>query len=85
MANNPECCPFCRGKWNPDCLMIDEMVSQLGDGVERLWKRDEGGTGKYPPSSLHVRFWPHAPPEDSAVAGGIVPAWHGLGRIRKFQ
>uniref|UniRef100_A0A452UEL0 AT-hook containing transcription factor 1 n=1 Tax=Ursus maritimus TaxID=29073 RepID=A0A452UEL0_URSMA len=42
------------GKWNPDCLMIDEMVSQLGDGVERLWKRDEGGTGKYPPSSLHA-------------------------------
>jgi len=34
--------------------MIDEMVSQLGDGVERLWKRDEGGTGKYPPSSLHA-------------------------------
>uniref|UniRef100_A0A452UEN5 AT-hook containing transcription factor 1 n=1 Tax=Ursus maritimus TaxID=29073 RepID=A0A452UEN5_URSMA len=54
IANNPECRPFCRGKWNPDCLMIDEMVSQLGDGVERLWKRDEGGTGKYPPSSLHA-------------------------------
>ena len=46
--------PFCRGKWNPDCLMIDGMVSQLGDRVEKLWKRDEGGTGKYPPTSLHV-------------------------------
>ncbi|XP_004439626.1 PREDICTED: protein ELYS [Ceratotherium simum simum] len=43
-----------RGKWNPDCLMIDGMVSQLGDGVEKLWKRDEGGTGKYPPTSLHA-------------------------------
>lgn len=41
--------------------MIDEMVSQLGDGVERLWKRDEGGTGKYPPSSLHVRSPQHGP------------------------
>lgn len=34
--------------------MIDEMVSRLGDEVEKLWKRDEGGTGKYPPTSLHV-------------------------------
>ncbi|XP_020770935.1 protein ELYS isoform X4 [Odocoileus virginianus] len=43
-----------RGKWNPDCLMIDGMISQLGDRVEKLWKRDEGGTGKYPPTSLHA-------------------------------
>ncbi|XP_057584958.1 protein ELYS isoform X2 [Hippopotamus amphibius kiboko] len=43
-----------RGKWNSDCLMIDGMVSQLGDRVEKLWKRDEGGTGKYPPPSLHA-------------------------------
>ncbi|XP_059947310.1 protein ELYS isoform X3 [Mesoplodon densirostris] len=43
-----------RGKWNPDCLMIDGLVSQLGDRVEKLWKRDEGGTGKYPPTSLHA-------------------------------
>ncbi|XP_075387527.1 protein ELYS isoform X2 [Tenrec ecaudatus] len=43
-----------RGKWNPDCLMIDGMVSQLGERVEKLWKRDEGGTGKYPPTSLHA-------------------------------
>lgn len=34
--------------------MIDGMVSQLGDQVEKLWRRDEGGTGKYPPASLHV-------------------------------
>ncbi|KAB0377263.1 hypothetical protein FD755_011707 [Muntiacus reevesi] len=43
-----------RGKWNPDCLMIDGMISQLGDRVEKLWTRDEGGTGKYPPTSLHA-------------------------------
>ncbi|KFO91914.1 Protein ELYS, partial [Buceros rhinoceros silvestris] len=43
-----------RGKWDSDCLMIDGMVSQLGDQVEKLWRRDEGGTGKYPPASLHA-------------------------------
>ncbi|KAM9259208.1 protein ELYS-like [Morus bassanus] len=43
-----------RGKWDSDCLMIDGMVSQLGDRVEKLWQRDEGGTGKYPPPSLHA-------------------------------
>ncbi|XP_048213471.1 protein ELYS isoform X2 [Perognathus longimembris pacificus] len=43
-----------RGKWNHDCLMIDGLVAQLGDQVEKLWKRDEGGTGKYPPASLHA-------------------------------
>ncbi|XP_010158699.1 PREDICTED: protein ELYS-like, partial [Eurypyga helias] len=43
-----------RGKWDSDCLMIDGMVSQLGDQVQRLWRRDEGGTGKYPPPSLHA-------------------------------
>ncbi|XP_027274656.1 protein ELYS isoform X2 [Cricetulus griseus] len=43
-----------RGKWNHDCLMIDGLVSQLGDQVEKLWKRDEGGTGKYPPASIHA-------------------------------
>ncbi|KAM9273242.1 protein ELYS isoform 1-T1 [Cariama cristata] len=45
---------FSRGKWDPDCLMIDGMVSQLGDQAEKLWRRDEGGTGKYPPASLHA-------------------------------
>ncbi|XP_059268558.1 protein ELYS isoform X3 [Mustela nigripes] len=53
-SRRQKCERLARGKWNPDCLIIDEMVSQLGDGVERLWKRDEGGTGKYPPSSLHA-------------------------------
>nr|XP_035966881.1 protein ELYS isoform X2 [Halichoerus grypus] len=53
-SRRQKCERLARGKWSPDCLMIDEMVSQLGDGVERLWKRDEGGTGKYPPSSLHA-------------------------------
>uniref|UniRef100_A0A8C3S5Z8 AT-hook containing transcription factor 1 n=1 Tax=Chelydra serpentina TaxID=8475 RepID=A0A8C3S5Z8_CHESE len=43
-----------RGKWNADCLMIDGLLSQLGDQVEKLWRRDEGGTGKYPPASLHA-------------------------------
>ncbi|XP_065487674.1 protein ELYS-like isoform X1 [Caloenas nicobarica] len=43
-----------RGKWDSDCLMIDGLVSQLGDQVEKLWRRDEGGTGKYPPASLHA-------------------------------
>ncbi|XP_076219901.1 protein ELYS-like isoform X2 [Aptenodytes patagonicus] len=43
-----------RGKWDSDCLMIDGMVSQLGDQVEKLWRRDEGGTGKYPPATLHA-------------------------------
>ncbi|KAK2531564.1 hypothetical protein Q9233_005816 [Columba guinea] len=43
----------CRGKWDSDCLMIDGLVSQLGDQIEKLWQRDEGGTGKYPPASLH--------------------------------
>ncbi|KAM6279978.1 protein ELYS isoform 2-T3 [Porphyrio hochstetteri] len=43
-----------RGKWDSDCLMIDGMVSQLGEQAEKLWRRDEGGTGKYPPASLHA-------------------------------
>ncbi|XP_059324111.1 protein ELYS-like [Ammospiza nelsoni] len=43
-----------RGKWDSDCLMIDGMVSQLGEEVEKLWRRDEGGTGKYPPVSLYA-------------------------------
>ncbi|KAM9287339.1 LOW QUALITY PROTEIN: protein ELYS-like, partial [Morus bassanus] len=42
-----------RGKWDSDCLMVDGMVSQLGDQAEKLWQRD-GGSGKYPPPSLHA-------------------------------
>uniref|UniRef100_A0A8C9KLJ8 AT-hook containing transcription factor 1 n=1 Tax=Panthera tigris altaica TaxID=74533 RepID=A0A8C9KLJ8_PANTA len=53
-SRRQKCERLSRGKWSPDYLMIDGMVSQLGDGVEKLWKRDEGGTGKYPPTSLHA-------------------------------
>lgn len=34
--------------------MIDGLVSQCGQRLIDLWKRDEGGTGLYPPPSLHV-------------------------------
>uniref|UniRef100_A0A8C3VL85 AT-hook containing transcription factor 1 n=1 Tax=Catagonus wagneri TaxID=51154 RepID=A0A8C3VL85_9CETA len=53
-SRRQKCERLSRGKWNPDCLMIDGMVSQLGDRVEKLWKREDGGTGKYPPTSLHA-------------------------------
>uniref|UniRef100_A0A8C5GMC3 AT hook containing transcription factor 1 n=1 Tax=Gouania willdenowi TaxID=441366 RepID=A0A8C5GMC3_GOUWI len=43
-----------RGKWCADCLMIDGLVSQCGERLASLWKRDEGGTGQYPPPSLHA-------------------------------
>ncbi|KAK6304226.1 hypothetical protein J4Q44_G00248120 [Coregonus suidteri] len=42
-----------KGKWCADCLMIDGLVAQCGDHLVDLWKRDEGGTGKYPPPTLH--------------------------------
>nr|KAF6399554.1 AT-hook containing transcription factor 1 [Molossus molossus] len=53
-SRRQKCELLSRGKWNPDYLMIDGMVSQLGEQIEKLWKRDEGGTGKYPPPSLHA-------------------------------
>ncbi|XP_056332436.1 protein ELYS [Danio aesculapii] len=43
-----------RDKWCADCLMIDGLVSQCGERLSELWKRDEGGTGHYPPPSLHA-------------------------------
>lgn len=43
-----------RGKWCADCLMIDGLVGQCGEHLTNLWKRDEGGTGQYPPPTLHV-------------------------------
>ncbi|XP_077139364.1 protein ELYS isoform X2 [Ranitomeya variabilis] len=43
-----------RGKCNASTLMIDNMISRLGERVEHLWKRDEGGSGKYPPATLHA-------------------------------
>uniref|UniRef100_A0A8C5APF4 AT hook containing transcription factor 1 n=1 Tax=Gadus morhua TaxID=8049 RepID=A0A8C5APF4_GADMO len=42
-----------RGKWCADCLMIDGLVSQCGERLVNLWKRDDGGTGQYPPPTLH--------------------------------
>lgn len=43
-----------RGKWCADCLMIDGLVGQCGERLINLWKRDENGTGQYPPPTLHV-------------------------------
>ncbi|TTO79331.1 Kinesin-like protein KIF28P [Bagarius yarrelli] len=43
-----------KDKWNPDCLMIDGLVAQCGERLSELWRRDEGGTGQYPPPSLHA-------------------------------
>lgn len=43
-----------KGKWCADCLMIDGLVNQCGDRLAGLWKRDEGGTGQYPPPTIHA-------------------------------
>ncbi|XP_071368388.1 protein ELYS isoform X1 [Centroberyx affinis] len=43
-----------KGKWCADCLMIDGLVGQCGERLVNLWKRDEGGTGQYPPPTLHA-------------------------------
>ncbi|XP_047187355.1 protein ELYS isoform X2 [Scophthalmus maximus] len=43
-----------KGKWCADCLMIDGLVAHCGERLTNLWKRDEGGTGQYPPPSLHA-------------------------------
>lgn len=43
-----------RGKLCADCLMIDGLVAQCGERLSSLWKRDDGGTGLYPPATLHV-------------------------------
>ncbi|XP_048830493.1 protein ELYS isoform X2 [Brienomyrus brachyistius] len=43
-----------KGKWCSDCLMIDGLVGQFGERLTDLWKRDEGGTGQYPPPTLHA-------------------------------
>ncbi|XP_073715062.1 protein ELYS [Misgurnus anguillicaudatus] len=42
-----------KDKWRADCLMIDGLVTQCGEGLVELWRRDEGGTGQYPPPTLH--------------------------------
>ncbi|XP_078720621.1 protein ELYS isoform X1 [Lampetra fluviatilis] len=41
-------------RWNADCLLIDGFVAEIGEKLQRLWRRDEGGTGQYPPRSLHA-------------------------------
>ncbi|KAF1393021.1 hypothetical protein PFLUV_G00034070 [Perca fluviatilis] len=43
-----------KGKWCADCLMIDGLVRQCGERLTNLWKRDENGTGQYPPPTLHA-------------------------------
>ncbi|XP_035992418.1 protein ELYS isoform X2 [Fundulus heteroclitus] len=43
-----------KSKWCADCLMIDGLVGQCGESLTDLWKRDEGGTGQYPPPTLHA-------------------------------
>ncbi|XP_077568926.1 protein ELYS isoform X2 [Stigmatopora nigra] len=43
-----------KGKWCADCLMIDSLVGQCGEPLANLWKRDEGGTGQYPPPTIHA-------------------------------
>lgn len=48
------CCCVLRGKFCADCLMIDGLVAQCGERLSSLWKRDDGGTGLYPPPTLHV-------------------------------
>ena len=48
-------CWSCRGKGS-DGLMIDGLVGQCGERVADLWRRDKGGTGLYPPPTLHVSF-----------------------------
>uniref|UniRef100_A0A8C4QR74 ELYS-like domain-containing protein n=1 Tax=Eptatretus burgeri TaxID=7764 RepID=A0A8C4QR74_EPTBU len=43
-----------RLRWQADCLLIDHMVACGGEKLTKLWQRDEGGTGKYPPRTLHA-------------------------------
>ncbi|XP_053931830.1 protein ELYS-like [Cuculus canorus] len=43
-----------RGKWDLAGLMIDRMVSDLGERVQNLWCTDKQKTGKYPPPSLQA-------------------------------
>ncbi|XP_076011542.1 uncharacterized protein ahctf1 isoform X2 [Genypterus blacodes] len=43
-----------KGKWCADCLMVDGLVNHCGERLVHLWKRDEGGTGQYPPPTLHA-------------------------------
>lgn len=44
---------FCSLIGETDLLMVDGLVQQMGSSVTELWDR-EGGSGLYPPPSLHV-------------------------------
>lgn len=72
-----------RGKWDSDCLLIDGMVSQLGDQVEKLWRRDKGGTGKYPPASLHVSVTFTA--NNNKTSTKLHPKANDLGKARVLR
>eukprot|EP00058_Branchiostoma_floridae_P005603 XP_002591091.1 hypothetical protein BRAFLDRAFT_108700 [Branchiostoma floridae] len=39
-----------------DLLLIDGIVSEVGEPITNLWEREEGGTGQYPPPSLRVTY-----------------------------
>uniref|UniRef100_A0AAR2JUZ0 AT hook containing transcription factor 1 n=1 Tax=Pygocentrus nattereri TaxID=42514 RepID=A0AAR2JUZ0_PYGNA len=54
MGQREELQRLAKDKWSADCLMIDGLVAQCGERLTELWKRDEGGTGQYPPPSLHA-------------------------------
>ncbi|XP_041480738.1 protein ELYS-like isoform X1 [Lytechinus variegatus] len=46
---------MCRNSGNSDIMLIDGLVSEAGPALTSLWDRkDQGGTGAYPPPSLHA-------------------------------
>ncbi|XP_070561837.1 protein ELYS-like [Ptychodera flava] len=45
---------LCGPTSDSDILMIDGMVSQIGQSLQSLWSKEEGGTGRFPPPSLHA-------------------------------
>ncbi|XP_033641982.1 protein ELYS-like isoform X2 [Asterias rubens] len=46
---------MCRNSGDGDILMIDGLVSEIGSQLSSLWDRkEEGGTGLYPPPSFHA-------------------------------
>ncbi|KAM9817525.1 protein ELYS [Neosynchiropus ocellatus] len=53
-AHREELRGLTKGSGRAGCLMIDGLVSQGGEALTDLWKRDVGGTGLYPPVTLHA-------------------------------
>lgn len=46
---------MCRDSGSSDIMLIDGLVSEAGAALASLWDRkEEGGTGAYPPPSLHA-------------------------------